>query len=118
MIENELKVTTIADRAFNNLNKISGNLSISNNVKSIGAEAFANTKFSGNLSISKEVTSIGAKAFASCGLSTIAVEEGLYDSRAVWGEDYWNKNDGLNSNVIKSTDIKEIEKFEMETIDA
>ncbi|MGL4951669.1 MAG: leucine-rich repeat protein, partial [Mycoplasma sp.] len=118
MIENELKVTTIANQAFNNIEQISGDLIISNNVTSIGAEAFANTKFSGNLSISKEVTSIGAKAFASCGLSTITVEEGLYDSRAVWGEDYWNKNDGLNSNVIKSTDIKEIEKFEMETIDA
>lgn len=60
---NEYKVTAVGESAFFRNNRLSGSLSIGNNVKEVGEHAFYKCQFDGELNLGNSIEIIGPNAF-------------------------------------------------------
>ena len=69
--EENSKLKTIGDYAFDNCSGFTGELIIPSSVTSIGKNAFYNCKFTGELTLPNSLTSIGIYAFHNCSFSKV-----------------------------------------------
>lgn len=70
-------VQSIGEDAFVNNHGLTGNLTIGKSVKEIGRGAFSSCKFTGKLSVPGSVTKIGEKAFMSNKFTSIQIANGV-----------------------------------------
>jgi len=71
-------VTAISDKAFQGCTKLGGTLTIGENVKTIGSQAFEACQFTGSLTIPNSVETIGSQAFSLCGFTgTLTIGESV-----------------------------------------
>lgn len=70
-------VQSIGEDAFVNNYSLTGNLTIGKSVKEIGRGAFSSCKFTGKLSVPGSVTKIGEKAFMSNKFTSIQIANGV-----------------------------------------